>query len=87
MQYTFRNIPKHIDKALRAKAKAQKKSLNQLGIEAFAREVGIPLEAGKPKRDLSFMGGMDDETYRAIQAVREESERIWPENGEQVRDE
>ena len=80
MQYTIRQIPKQLDKALRAKAKAEKKSLNQVAIDALKCGLGLCGETA-PKRDLSFLvGSMDDETLRAIQQVREESERIWPED-------
>lgn len=80
MQYTIRQVPKQVDKALRARAKAQKKSLNQIALEALAQIAGVSDDPAKPKRDLSFMGKMDDETYKAIQEVRAMSERIWPED-------
>jgi hypothetical protein len=82
MQYTIRQVPKQIDKALRARARAEKKSLNTLALEALARHAGLSAPTGKPKRDLSFMGKMDDETLKAIEEVRAWSERIWPEDWE-----
>ena len=81
MQYTIRQVPKAVDKALRVKAKREKKSLNQLAIEALSRCAGVDTDPGKPKRDLSFMvGSMDEETLKAIDDVRAMSERIWPED-------
>lgn len=78
MQYTIRQIPKQVDQALRAKAKAQKKSLNEVTVEAIQRGLGLgPI--GQPKRDLSFMGGMDDETARAIEEAHDWFDRVWPE--------
>ena len=50
MQYTIRQVPKQVDKALRAKAKRDKKSLNQLAIEGLAQIAGVT-EPGKPKRE------------------------------------
>ena len=81
MQYTIRQVPKQVDKALRAKAKAERKSLNQVALDALAQVAGVSNDPAKPKRDLSFMvGSMDDETLRAIEEVREMSERVWPED-------
>ncbi len=77
MQYTLRNVPKIIDHALRRKAKAERTSLNQAALDALKAGLGVN-EPQAEKRDLSFMGHMDDETLKAIQEVRECSERVWP---------
>jgi len=79
MQYTIRQVPKQIDKAARARAKAQGKSLNETLLEAIKTGLGVSDDSTK-KRDLSFMGKMDDETLQAIQQVREGNERIWNED-------
>lgn len=81
MQYTVRKVPKEIDRALRKLAKSEGKSLNDLAVEGLALRAGVSLNGKrKPKRDLSFLvGSMDEDTRKAIAEVREESERIWPE--------
>jgi hypothetical protein len=56
MQYTIRNIPKPLDKVLRAKAKKQRRSLNDVIIEAMSeglRALGHPVKY----RDLSGIAG------------------------------
>ena len=56
MQYTIRNVPKSLDAALRRRAQRQGKSLNEVVIEALARE---PEMSGEPrrKRDLRDIAG------------------------------
>ncbi len=56
MQYTLRNIPPQLDKALRQRAQLEKKSLNQVAIEALMRAFAM---AGQPvkQRDLSDIAG------------------------------
>ena len=56
MQYTIRNIPKPLDQALRKKAKVEKRSLNDVAIDAMVnglRQQGYPVK----KRDLSWIAG------------------------------
>jgi hypothetical protein len=77
MQYKLRNVPVGIDQALRTRAKAEGKTINQVALEAL--QAGLELNGkGPPKRDLSFMGRMDDATLNAIEDVRASSERVWP---------
>jgi plasmid stability protein len=73
MQYTIRNIPKDVNAALRRKAKAEGKSLNQAALEVLRRGLGVP-EAGAeaPRRDLSFFS-MSEEDARAI----EQTHAFW----------
>lgn len=52
MQYTLRNVPDHVDAALRRKAREQDKSLNDVAIEALAQGAGVG-EQRSPRRDLS----------------------------------
>ena len=56
MQYTLRNIPEHLDTALRSSARQQGKSLNEVAIEALARGAGV---SGQPRqqRDLRDIVG------------------------------
>lgn len=64
MQYTIRRIPPAVDSALRARARAAGKSLNEAAVEALAEGVGV---AGAPRkrRDLRDIAG----TWKADRAV------------------
>ncbi len=79
MQYTVRQVPKSVDKALRAKARAERKNLNEVAVDALKCGLGI-CDANAAKRDLSFMGGMDDETAKAIEEAHAWFDRVWPED-------
>jgi hypothetical protein len=41
MQYTLRKIPPDVDKTLRQKARRERRSLNEVAVEALARGAGI----------------------------------------------
>jgi hypothetical protein len=56
MQYTIRQIPKVVDQALRAKARAERKSLNEAVIDALQSGLGVSVDRNK-KRDLSGLAG------------------------------
>lgn len=43
MQYTIRQIPPELDRALKAKAKKLGKSVNQVVLESLAHSVGEPI--------------------------------------------
>ena len=76
MQYTIRQIPRNIDKALRAKAKAEGKSLNQAAVEALRAGLGVVNQPTK-KRDLSdLVGTMTPEDSKAMEEVRELFDRV-----------
>lgn len=53
MQYTLRNVPPTVDRALKARAKQLGKSVNQLALDALARSVGQPVRV----RSLRGMPG------------------------------
>jgi hypothetical protein len=53
MQYTLRNVPPELDRALKAQAKQLGKSVNQVAVEALARSVGQPVRV----RSLRGMPG------------------------------
>jgi plasmid stability protein len=78
MQYTIRQIPKAVDRALRVKAKAQGKSLNQLALEALAQQAGVGSAVKKSKRDISFLQ-MEPEDIKAIREAHEMCDQIDPE--------
>ncbi len=77
MQYTIRNIPPEVDKALRAKAKAEGESLNETLVGALGEALGVSGTQIK-RRDLSDIAGtwVDDPVF---DEVRELHERIDPE--------
>ena len=64
MQYTIRGIPPSVDHALRERARAAGKSLNEAAVEALAEGSGM---AGAPRkrRGLDGVAG----TWRAEKAV------------------
>ena len=56
MQYTIRNVPDTLDKALRRAARERGKSLNDVAIEALARGAGVTGERNR-QRDLADIAG------------------------------
>ena len=64
MQYTIRSIPAAVDNALRARARAAGKSLNEAAVDALTEGSGV---AGTPRRrrDLGDIAG----TWKADKAV------------------
>jgi hypothetical protein len=56
MQYTIRGIPQAIDSAVRERARAEGKSLNEVAVEALADGLGLG-EADVVRRDLSDVVG------------------------------
>jgi len=79
MQYTIRNVPGHVDAALRDKAREQGKSLNEVAVEALARGFGLG-QAQIRQRDLSDIAGSwkkDPAFDRAIAAQDTVDEEMW----------
>ena len=75
MQYTLRNIPPDLDRALREAASKQRKSLNQVAVEALRRAVGLGQEGSVKRRDLADIV----RTWKAdpqIDAALEDQRRI-----------
>jgi len=62
-QYTIRNVPKVVDRALRREAEREAKSLNEVALEALARGAGVKGEIHE-HHDLDFLFGswVDDPT-------------------------
>jgi plasmid stability protein len=80
MQYTIRNIPPHLDEALRRRAREQGKSLNEVTIEALAHGTGVSGEQSR-QRDLSDIAGTWQEDPEFDQALAEQDvidEKLWP---------
>ena len=79
MQYTIRNVPDHLDEALRRAAREQGKSLNEMAIEALARGAGVTGERSR-QRDLNDIAGTwrkDPAFDRALEAQDKIDEEMW----------
>lgn len=79
-QYTLRNVPTEVDRALRRQAREAGKSLNQTALEILERALGV---TGKPRRrrDLSDLAGSwkeDRETAAALEDQRRIDPGDWP---------
>ena len=77
MQYTIRNVPDHLDRALRERAKDQDKSLNQVALEALLQSLGLTIEPVK-RRDLGDIVGSWREDPAVDEALADQR-RIDPE--------
>ena len=64
LQYTIRGIPKHVDQALRRRAKNLSKSFNQVLLDVLTHAAGTePV----PNRDLSeVIGSLSDSEARHL---------------------
>jgi plasmid stability protein len=79
MQYTIRNVPDHLDAALRGSAREQGKSLNEVAIEALVRGAGLGVSRVR-QRDLSDIAGSwkkDPVFDRALAAQDTVDEEMW----------
>lgn len=76
MQYTLRDIPPHLDVELRERARREKKSLNQVAIEALAQ--GLDMAGTKTRRrSLDDIAG----TWKkdaALEKALEDQDRVDP---------
>lgn len=70
MQYTLRNIPKKVDKALRAKAKAEGKSLNSVAIELWEEALGLNGEQ-RVYHDLDHLFGSGPLEAEVLEVIAE----------------
>lgn len=79
MQYTIRNIPPRLDRAIREQAKREGKSLNETTIEALLRAFGLSGERVR-HRDVSDLVGTwveEPEVEEALRDQRQIDESIW----------
>jgi hypothetical protein len=79
MQYTLRNIPAALDRALRALARRDGKSLNEAALAALARGLGVADEPVR-YRDLRDLAGTWHEDAAFDAALREQQqidESLW----------
>ena len=79
MQYTIRNVPAVVDRALRERARQEGKSMNEVATEALVR--GLDLESQPVRRrDLGAIAGSwvrDREVERAIDDQRKIDPDLW----------
>lgn len=78
-QYTLRNVPDQVDRALRRRAKETGLSFNQVAVEALTVGAGEPQV---PKRDLTEIAGSitDREANRIDQEIRRQRQidpELW----------
>ena len=79
MQYTIRNIPGQVDRALRERAAREGKSLNAVAAEALARGLDVAQPPTR-RRDLSAIAGSwirDREVDRSLAAQRTIDPELW----------
>jgi hypothetical protein len=79
MQYTIRGIPVAVDAALRARAKALGKSLNEAALEALSEGAGVS-GARRKRRDLADIAGTwkrDKAVESALAAQDRVDEDLW----------
>jgi len=79
MQYTVRGIPVALDVALRKRARAAGKSLNEATIEALAEGTGL-IGAPRKRRNLGDISGTwkADKTFEAAIAAQDRvDEDLW----------
>lgn len=79
MQYTVRGIPTALDVALRARARAAGKSLNEAAIDALAEGTGL-IGAPRKRRDLGEIAGTwkaDKALEAALVAQDQVDEDLW----------
>ena len=79
MQYTIRRIPKAVDDAVRERARATGKSLNEAAVDALADGAGLK---GIPRkhRDLSDVAGTwkADKAFEAVLADQDRVDKdLW----------
>lgn len=79
MQYTIRGIPAAVDDALRTRARAAGKSLNEAAIDALAEGSGVTATPRR-RRDLGDIAGTweaDKAVESALAAQDRVDEDLW----------
>jgi plasmid stability protein len=79
MQYTLRNIPKSLDAAIRQRARAENKSLNEVAIQALAkalRTTDMP-EQFRRLNDIAGTWREDPEFDAAIEEQQKIDKKLW----------
>jgi len=79
-QFTVRNVPAHVARALRSKAKRSSKSINSTLVEALTRQAGTEDSEEPIFHDLDFLAGKweeDPDFDEAIAAQDRIDESLW----------
>jgi hypothetical protein len=79
MQYTLRGIPPALDAAIRERARAEGKSINEIAVAALVDGVGLGTE-DILRRDLSDIGGtwVEEAAVEAALAAQDRvDEGLW----------
>ena len=79
IQYTLRKVPPEVDQTLRKRAHDERRSLNDVALEALERGLGL---VGEPVRhhDLDDLAGTwvhDPEFDRAIEEMDQINPELW----------
>lgn len=89
IQYTVRNVPKEVDRALRKRAKEGKVSLNQVILEALTEEEAKPRSTGTfptfaavgiVRRSGKTSCGISPNSLRQLTAQLHKAVRLFPDN-------
>jgi DNA polymerase III delta subunit len=78
MQYTLRGIPETVDAALRERARAAGKSLNEVAIEALSEAVGVNTK--RIRRNFNHIAGTWKEDPAFDEAIADQhriDEDLW----------
>ena len=79
MQYTIRGIPASVDAAIRARARATGKSLNEAAVEALTEWAGVT-DTARKRRDLADVAGSwkpEKSVDEALAAQHQVGEALW----------
>ena len=79
MQYTLRRIPAALDRAIRERARAEGKSMNEVAVQALAAGLGFG-KVGIARRDLADIIGTwrkDSAVEAALAAQDQVDARLW----------
>jgi hypothetical protein len=79
VQYTIRNVPLLVDRALRRRAHRTARSLNEVALEALSRGAGVEQQAAE-HHDLDFLFGSwveDPAVDEALLAQRHIDRDLW----------
>jgi plasmid stability protein len=80
MTLTIENVPDEVDRALRQKAAAENKSLDDAAIDALALGLGVTNCSRVANRDLSFLAAgppLEPEVLRALDEQRRIDPELW----------
>ena len=79
MQYTLRNIPETLDLELRERARRERKSLNQVAVDALASAMGLGADSVR-YRELGDLAGTWQDDPEFDQAILDQDaidDELW----------